>query len=167
MTLSNMHTDVVQYTYQQLRDVFMKTTHCAACSITENLQHHHLVPRSLGGSDDETNLITLCEGCHDRAHGRLAVQHRKLTLDGMAQAKARGVRFGCPDPSKGNKAAIPVLKQRADDFAEGVRQYIEPMRGQPLRKIAKHLQDAGVKTRMGGDTWAASQVVNLMRRLYP
>ena len=42
----------------------MRLTFCAACGVTDNLQHHHLVTRSKGDSDDERNLITLCEQCH-------------------------------------------------------------------------------------------------------
>ncbi len=29
---------------------------------------HHVVPRSLGGSDEPSNLITLCDGCHGAVH---------------------------------------------------------------------------------------------------
>lgn len=32
------------------------------------LEVHHIVFRSQGGSDDETNLITLCSTCHKRIH---------------------------------------------------------------------------------------------------
>jgi hypothetical protein len=31
-----------------------------------NLEVHHIIPRSKGGTDDSTNLITLCKYCHDR-----------------------------------------------------------------------------------------------------
>jgi 5-methylcytosine-specific restriction endonuclease McrA len=41
----------------------MKLTLCVACGSTDDLQHHHLVTRAEGGSDDESNLITLCCGC--------------------------------------------------------------------------------------------------------
>lgn len=29
---------------------------------------HHIIFRNNGGSDDESNLITLCKSCHDRVH---------------------------------------------------------------------------------------------------
>ena len=32
------------------------------------LEVHHVVYRSKGGSDDESNLITLCKECHDNVH---------------------------------------------------------------------------------------------------
>jgi 5-methylcytosine-specific restriction endonuclease McrA len=40
-----------------------------ACGQASDLHHHHLIPRVLGGSDDETNLITLCVECHGKMHG--------------------------------------------------------------------------------------------------
>lgn len=39
------------------------------------LEVHHIIYRSQGGTDDENNLITLCEDCHDKLH------KGKLTLD--------------------------------------------------------------------------------------
>jgi hypothetical protein len=30
-----------------------------------DLDAHHLIPRAIGGIDDEGNLITLCEHCHN------------------------------------------------------------------------------------------------------
>ena len=33
---------------------------------------HHLLPRSAGGADDPSNLITLCDGCHAAHHPKLA-----------------------------------------------------------------------------------------------
>lgn len=31
-----------------------------------NLEVHHIIPRARGGTDDPTNLITVCKPCHDR-----------------------------------------------------------------------------------------------------
>ena len=36
----------------------MRLAFCAACGSAEDLQHHHLVTRAEGGSDDERNLRT-------------------------------------------------------------------------------------------------------------
>lgn len=48
----------------------MKLTFCVACGATDDLQHHHLVTRAEKGSDDESNLITLCCSCHAKLHNR-------------------------------------------------------------------------------------------------
>jgi len=34
------------------------------------LEVHHKIPRALGGSNDESNLITLCSACHRLVHNR-------------------------------------------------------------------------------------------------
>ena len=48
----------------------MKLTFCVACGASDDLQHHHLVTRAEKGSDDESNLITLCCSCHAKLHNR-------------------------------------------------------------------------------------------------
>ena len=50
---------------------------CALCDDVRGLQIHHAMPRSVGGSDDEMNLVTLCWRCHAEAHGTfLPERHR-------------------------------------------------------------------------------------------
>ena len=44
---------------------------CALCDDVRGLQIHHAMPRSVGGSDDEMNLVTLCWRCHAEAHGNI------------------------------------------------------------------------------------------------
>jgi len=42
---------------------------CQGCGATGvELHAHHKIPRSVGGSDEPDNLITLCKGCHARLH---------------------------------------------------------------------------------------------------
>ena len=41
---------------------------CQSCGRTTQLQVHHLQFRSRSGEDAESNLITLCAQCHERAH---------------------------------------------------------------------------------------------------
>lgn len=42
--------------------------HCKGRSKDDRLEVHHIVFRSNGGSDEESNLITLCKTCHNRVH---------------------------------------------------------------------------------------------------
>lgn len=42
---------------------------CQKCKTKKGKLHvHHIVFRNNGGTDTPSNLITLCEGCHDRLH---------------------------------------------------------------------------------------------------
>ena len=45
-----------------------KCRHCTGKSKDNRLEVHHIVFRSNGGSDEESNLITLCKTCHDKVH---------------------------------------------------------------------------------------------------
>ena len=49
--------------------------HCLSCGIAVSSAQadiHHLLPRSMGGTDDLSNLVTLCDGCHASHHPTLA-----------------------------------------------------------------------------------------------
>lgn len=73
----------------------MKFAFCVACLATNDLQHHHLVTREEGGSDDETNLITLCSGCHNKLHRRQRSEmYRARAKTAVASATARGIALG-------------------------------------------------------------------------
>lgn len=37
---------------------------CQVCSKEHSAQVHHVIPRSKGGTNDLTNLMTLCGQCH-------------------------------------------------------------------------------------------------------
>lgn len=42
---------------------------CQCCKTKKGTLHvHHIVYRSQGGSDDTSNLVTLCENCHKKLH---------------------------------------------------------------------------------------------------
>lgn len=56
------------------RQVLERDRHrCRACSSSHGLDVHHVVMRSLGGSDDVTNLIALCRDCHQSVHGHVLI----------------------------------------------------------------------------------------------
>ena len=57
-------------TWEDIRRTVLKRDdyRCANCRSTENLHVHHIVPLSLGGSNELSNLKTLCKGCHTRLH---------------------------------------------------------------------------------------------------
>jgi len=55
---------------------------------------HHVVPKALGGSDEETNLVWLCGGCHGKVHGKKTLNYKNLQRAGIERAKANGVYRG-------------------------------------------------------------------------
>ena len=59
---------------------------CHVCKAKNcRLETHHIVERSNGGKDTIANLVTLCDGCHDKVHAGKAV----LTIKGENGFKDR------------------------------------------------------------------------------
>lgn len=51
--------------------IFRDGCRCAECGRTNcKLEVHHIKPKRLGGSNTLSNLITLCETCHQKTEGR-------------------------------------------------------------------------------------------------
>ena len=51
---------------------------CQCCGKKNiRLEVHHIIYRSNGGTNDEDNLITLCEDCHDKLHNDELVLNKK------------------------------------------------------------------------------------------
>ena len=85
------------------------------------------------------------------------------TKAALAQAKARGVKLGAPDPRKGGAATANIRKERTANVAPVALPIINTLRkaGQSLRTIASALNEAQIPSAMGGQ-WHASSVRNLM-----
>ena len=43
-------------------------TRVTLAAVSFRREHHHIVPRSLGGADTLANVVTLCLLCHTRVH---------------------------------------------------------------------------------------------------
>ena len=131
----------------------MKHDHCVACGQSENLNHHHLVPRSIGGSDDDSNLITLCGSCHAKAHQVKADwRHSELTSKALQAKKARNestgyVAYGYQLSSDGVHVKEYPEEQATLYRIESLRQS-----GMSLRKVADELNQLGIFKR-GGEKW--------------
>ena len=56
---------------------------CQCCGKKNTrLEVHHIIYRSQGGTDDENNLITLCENCHSNIHdGKMVLAKRPKKLN--------------------------------------------------------------------------------------
>jgi 5-methylcytosine-specific restriction endonuclease McrA len=52
---------------------------CLACGTTEHLTIDHIVPISMGGSNEATNLQTLCKKCNEKK-GSCIVDYRNPPL---------------------------------------------------------------------------------------
>jgi hypothetical protein len=146
----------------------MRLDFCVACGERDpaSLEHHHLVPRAVGGSDDNANLITLCHLCHGKAHGYQRQNVRALTASALAAAKARGVKLGGPKLADARIGAVETLKAGADARAANVLPVVRDIQAAgitSLNAIASTLNARGVPTARGG-MWTHQGVKNLLAR---
>jgi len=66
----------------------MKLDFCAICGTKEHLHHHHWQAKSRGGSDDETNILTVCPTHHGQLHGYTnMMNHKVLQAEGIARSR--------------------------------------------------------------------------------
>ena len=121
---------------------------CANCGQTAT-QAHHVVPLVLGGFDKLSNLVALCEVCHEKVHGTKLRNHSELTKEGLKKAQERGVKLGGARP---HLAGLnDAKKQRFREEAEALGPLIESLRcqGMSLRKISTYLNTSGMKNAHG------------------
>jgi len=65
----------------------MKGT-CEYCKKEKELEKHHIIPKSLGGSDNIENIKLLCGICHGKAHSANFKDNRKgLIAKGIERRK--------------------------------------------------------------------------------
>lgn len=57
--------------HHRMRDRILKRDNyqCKLCTLSENLDAHHIVPQNKGGKSIEENGITLCDQCHNLIRG--------------------------------------------------------------------------------------------------
>ena len=68
------------YGYSSRREAILhRDNYTCQCCGKKNcrLEVHHIKFKSQGGTDDEENLITLCEDCHDGVHAGIIVLNKK------------------------------------------------------------------------------------------
>ena len=74
------------YSYASRKEAILnRDSYTCQCCGKKNkrLEVHHIIYRSKGGTDDENNIITLCEDCHSKVHdGKLIItkKPKKMTL---------------------------------------------------------------------------------------
>lgn len=70
---------------------------CSYCDDTTNLEWHHILPRSLGGTDESFNLIRVCSYHHGLIHGMSSRGNiADLIREGLKRTKEKGTILGPP-----------------------------------------------------------------------
>src|ERR1017187_7412382 len=81
-------------TWQEIRQVVLARDNYRCISCGEICQRgeadiHHVIPRSLGGTDEPSNLVTLCDGCHGAHHPNLQVSLSRRFVERWALRLAK------------------------------------------------------------------------------
>jgi hypothetical protein len=134
---------------------------CYECETTEDLQEHHVVPRSRGG----IKTVTLCYECHMKAHGRdsKGLNHGKLTSEGMLASSSL---LGTQLPKTAEVVRKATIK-RGNATLERVAPFIIEAIQQGItsnRKIAEYLTEKGIRSPRGG-TFNHATVRNLRKQI--
>lgn len=88
------------------------------------------------------------------------------TKAALKAAKARGCRLGNPNAAKQSRIASDQGRNLANEYAKRTLPLIQTLQGQGATsyvRLAKALEDAGVKTQRGG-RWTAAGVRNILLR---
>ena len=89
------------------------------CGKTGKIDGHHIIPRSQGGSDDESNIAYICHECHMMHHGEGAM---RLTFDGDSVSRADG-KHGTLVIYDEQRDSIPVETEEVlDTLAQSIRE---------------------------------------------
>ena len=135
---------------------------CFECESTEDLQEHHIVPKSRGGA----KTVTLCYSCHMKVHGRdsKGMNHKILTKQGLDKAKKRGVKLGSDNP-----AIRAGLEQRSIDtlslLSKPLKAGIQQCGYGKWTAIARWLMENEFKTPNGKDRWYPATVRQLVLKM--
>jgi ATP-dependent DNA helicase RecQ len=93
--------------------VLLRDNHrCVECGIwcrDSDADVHHLLPRSAGGKDEPSNLVTLCDGCHAAHHPKLAGRLARRVLERWAVRLALWLDRQCAI-SEASRNFGPVLR---------------------------------------------------------
>jgi hypothetical protein len=138
---------------------------CFECEVIEDLQEHHVVPKSRGG----TKTVTLCYECHMKAHGRSGkgLDHKRLTKEGLARARAAGVVLGNPRIDEARAKSNEANRRRGNETAAKYGHMIVSLRDSGLSydKVARSMTDMGVPTPSGKPVWNGRSVQNIYKKI--
>ncbi|MCP3393900.1 RecQ family ATP-dependent DNA helicase [Bradyrhizobium sp. CCGB12] len=100
------------------RDKF-KCVECETPCSRGDADIHHLLPRSAGGTDEPSNLVTLCDGCHAAHHPKLAAGLGRRAIERWAVRLARWLDRRGEVPEEGQNFGPALRLFGLDRFRDG------------------------------------------------
>ena len=102
--------------FEKMRPMLLKTKGCICVNCSKNCGNdiifHHIVPLSVGGSNNINNIVPVCEQCDELIHDINRTNWKALQRAGIERAKAEGKYKG-----------RPFMKLDKDQFSLMVKDY--------------------------------------------
>ncbi len=133
--------ELKDYTINELKELVIKLTplekaqfkyilerdnhKCRFCGTKYNLEVHHITPRSLGGTNHEYNLITLCNGCHSFLHLNPFGKVGRTKLIASMMVKKNGKTFSKYGNKWGRKTMSEEKQKRVKELRSNGLTYRE------------------------------------------
>lgn len=100
------------------------------------LHVHHLIPRASGGSDDPSNLITLCTDCHAARHPNLQVSLSRRMIERSALRLSRLLDWHGELPDDLGRLPVALRLFRKERFRDGqLEAVLTALRGESMLVI--------------------------------
>lgn len=113
----------------------IKGTQCCNCHVEcgDEIIFHHVIPISIGGSTNISNIVPLCTNCHHLLHNitdnNNKISHSTLTKIGIEKARQKGSQIGKQkgdtwETKRGKEYREIILKEvNKDSDASIIRKY--------------------------------------------
>jgi len=119
---------------------------CYFCRETECLEEHHVVPRRMGGEDEEENLLTLCPTCHRKVENKYSERFYEQIFSFFGfKEKYENWRERDKNGGRPQKHSEQEVEQIVSDYRSGMSwDKIAEKHDTSHTTIMKRLKDKGV-----------------------
>lgn len=114
----------------------MKLRFCVICGTNKDLQHHHIIPKSMGGDDHAHNILTLCCDHHEWIHGIRRTRNTLFSELVKAGQKAANNFGGRPAIDKNVIDSVIYLWKTGHSYRQ-----IRKLTGVSLASVQKYIKE--------------------------
>lgn len=110
---------------------------CVNCGNAENVEYHHIVPLSLGGTNNLSNIVPLCHKCHEAAHRGRHISHYRNIKDS-------GRKTNLPDDKACRIFDMYITGQIGNRKSKELFGYSQRTQMKDLVQFRKYMESKGI-----------------------